>query len=395
MTDLSKTSASLNVDIRSSQVDTSSIPKQIQILGTDLSLKETAWVRDNQWQQEMPLGTYVVRLNFSSGTQMEQVVEVDGASDTNTVFNIDHLGLNQAVDWRYLVKSNAVSDIQSTAFRNDQRPVFVQNVCCRRWQWDGTGWKAFDIHDMQDQLITTEGIHYQLDTSGMLEMLEISEPDRDSVFVCLPPQQVLDILISAGEGPVSNMPELEVCITTTNYKAQSLLALISAGDINKARSLMSIQEAEQLLFQKMVDPASAAIGGYFLLKTGELERMHNWARNLANLFQWFPDGLVLYAWQLIQDHSKGEGVSNDTIKQLLLESLRRGVPVYTEGLRLLYEGINMLAFDEHTSDPEVGKACTLIRKYVDAADMGKDTTTFIGLAPDKPGFSKPRATINS
>jgi len=388
MTDRSKNSGSLKVDIRSSQMDTSSIPKQIQVLGADLSLKETAWVNNNEWQHDLPAGMYVVRLNFSSGTQMEQVVELGEERTTNTVFDIDELGTNQAVDWRYLVKSNAVSDIQSSEFRNDQKPVFLQNISGRRWQWNGSGWQALDIDTMQDQLISAEGTHYQLFTSEMLEMLELRGPDRDSIFICLPPGHTLDILITAGEGPFSTVTDLDVCITTTNYKAQSLLSLISAGDINKARTLITVKEAEQLLFEKMADPASAAIGGYFLLKTGELERMHDWAKNLANRFEWFPDGLVLYAWQLIQDKNQAEGVSNNAIKQLLLEAVRRGVPVYTEGLRLLYEGINMMAYEEGHSDQEVSAACTLVRKYVDAADMGKDTTTFTGSAPDKPGFSR-------
>ena len=334
---------------------------------------------------------YVVRLNFSSGSQMENVVELGVGKTTNILFDIDELDPKQVVDWRYLVKSNGASDIQSTEFRNYQKPMFLQNISGRRWQWDGGGWHAFDIDTIQNQLISMDGTHYQLYTSGMLEMLELRAPDRDSIFVCLPPEHTLDILITAGEGPVSDVAYLDVCVTTTNYKAQSLLSLISAGDINKARTLITVNEAEQLLFQKMVDPASAAIGGYYLLKTGELERMHDWAKNLANRFEWFPDGLVLYAWQLIQDKNQTEGISNNTIKKLLLEVVRRGVPVYTEGLRLLYEGINMMAYEEDHSDPEVSVACTLVRQYMDAADMGKDTTTFTGIAPNKPGFSRAKS----
>ena len=390
MNDELSISGNLKVDIKSTMMDSSSIPKQIQILGADLSLKETAWVNDNKWEQNMPEGLYVVRLNFSSGTQMEQVVELGADKTTTTVFDIDELGAKQTVDWRYFIKSNAVANIQSTEFRNDQKPVFLQNISGRRWRRGINGWQAFDIEQMQDQLITAEGTNYQLSTSAMLEMLELRTPGRDSIFVCLPPQHTLDILITAGEGPLSKVPDLDVCITTTNYKAQSLISLISAGDINKARTLITAKEAEQLLFQKMADPASAAIGGYFLLKTGDLELMHDWAKNLANRFEWFPDGLVLHAWQLIQDKSQADGIPNNTIKKLLLEAVRRGVPVYTEGLRLLYEGINMIAFEEEHSDLEVSSACTLVRKYVDAADMGRDTTTFIGSAPDKPGFSYPK-----
>jgi hypothetical protein len=91
----------------------------------------------------------------------------------------------------------------------------------------------------------------------------------------------------------------------------------------------------------MSDPYAAAVGGYLLLKLRRFDLLHEWPRNLAQWVQHLPDGCVLWASQLIEQHPDRE----QEIRDMLLTAVERGVPVYTEGVRLLIEGLRLLGAD--------------------------------------------------
>lgn len=57
---------------------------------------------------------------------------------------------------------------------------------------------------------------------------------------------------------------------------------------------------EDTLAAKMESPIAAAIAAGWLLRSGALQYLHDWPRNLANLFEWLADGPVLWSETLMR-----------------------------------------------------------------------------------------------
>lgn len=122
-----------------------------------------------------------------------------------------------------------------------------------------------------------------------------------------------------------------VCYATLNY--------LRRGDFTAAAAMDEWSDkSEELLFGKMEDPYAAAVGGYLLLKLQRYDLMRTWAKNLADRFAGLPDGCVIWATQLAQQ--KPENLVE--IRSYYALAVQRGLPVYTEGLRLLMDGLRLL-----------------------------------------------------
>jgi hypothetical protein len=98
--------------------------------------------------------------------------------------------------------------------------------------------------------------------------------------------------------------------------------------------------AEELLLGKVQDPIGATIGGYALLKLNELDRIHNWADNLSQWFDWLPDGAV------IAMETAGRRGEDDHAYQLALTAVGRGIPLFSQGLSLLGNRVPGLLLDD-------------------------------------------------
>lgn len=97
-----------------------------------------------------------------------------------------------------------------------------------------------------------------------------------------------------------------------------------------------IAQAEELLRGKMIDPLQATVAAYALLKINEMKKK-DWLENLAERFQYLPDGAILYGTFLIRSGEAPQAAS------YFLTALHRGIPMYTEGLQLLRDGLNFLS----------------------------------------------------
>ncbi|MCU7891557.1 MAG: hypothetical protein KZQ78_08040 [Candidatus Thiodiazotropha sp. (ex Ustalcina ferruginea)] len=98
---------------------------------------------------------------------------------------------------------------------------------------------------------------------------------------------------------------------------------MQTGALQEAAALM--EDAEQLLWGKMSNPIAAALGGYALLRLGDLDRLHNWPMNLASWFEWLPDGAVI-AGELAARRKDHPSAAN-----FMLLAVKRGLPLFSEG----------------------------------------------------------------
>lgn len=148
----------------------------------------------------------------------------------------------------------------------------------------------------------------------------------------------------------------------------SVLSYLSSGDAVSARELL--QPARELLFEKMVNPVAAAGGGYVLVdewvrgssQAGSDSRWHSWIDNLS-WYPWFPDGAILQGWLALRRRDQAPDLAK--ARSALLAAERRGIPLYTAGVRRLSDGLMLLAGEARRNglpDPEVDAATARVRR---------------------------------
>jgi hypothetical protein len=132
-----------------------------------------------------------------------------------------------------------------------------------------------------------------------------------------------------------------VRVSTSNAHADTLAGYLHRGDLYSASSMAGwAEKAEDLLEQKMADPFAAVVGAYLLLRTRNIDLLHDWTRNLMESFPRIPDAVVIRAWHLI--YRRG---AETEIRALFERALDGSLPIFTEGLRLLSDGVRLLGDD--------------------------------------------------
>ncbi len=117
------------------------------------------------------------------------------------------------------------------------------------------------------------------------------------------------------------------CNFIESPRASTVLKYLAHGAVDFAISIAG--EAEQMLFEKVANPIEAVIGGYALLRVGNLSRLHEWPTNLCKRFPALADGAIIAGEleALKGNHKQAIG--------LFTEASKRGLPMFSEGLSIL------------------------------------------------------------
>ncbi len=132
---------------------------------------------------------------------------------------------------------------------------------------------------------------------------------------------------------------LRVRLSTAAPAADALVSYLHRGDLHSAAAMTAwLNGSEVLRRETMEDPYAACVGAYLLLRLRAFGELRHWSRDLVDRFPTIPDVAVILAAQ--QQH----GSPRDTggIRELLVQAAQRDLPVYTEGLRLLLDGLHLL-----------------------------------------------------
>jgi hypothetical protein len=234
----------------------------------------------------------------------------------------------------------------------------------------------------------------QVESSDGLRQQE--DPFPDGVLGFFPSTEGLLFaqLVQRGRAPVitalavpplgtSPAPQVIVTLDRDNHfdlqvrlssvAADALLSFTEHGRSADAAAMTETNEiAEALLFEKVKDPLAAAAGGYTLLRSGALERLHDWTENLCNWFPWLPDGLVIRAEHLVRTGHTVEA------SDLLLELPQRGLPLFTEGFSLALDRLRRS--DALEARDLVGR----LSRYLPFMDFARTFFTFSGEEPGTP-----------
>jgi hypothetical protein len=125
---------------------------------------------------------------------------------------------------------------------------------------------------------------------------------------------------------------ISVRVSTVSEKADVVGSYLLHGDYYAAEAMTdwASRQAESMLTQKIYDPYEATVLAYLLLRLERYDLLHNWPKSLAHRFPTIVDSSIIWAAQCALVHKDLEQAKN-YIDQAILA----GLPVYTEGLRIL------------------------------------------------------------
>jgi hypothetical protein len=260
----------------------------------------------------------------------------------------------------------------------------------RVWSKSAGGWEVMDSFPGDLQVLDEMYQKYSLDLALESQyLLQMGGPNAAWRLIALPPSpgRVELVVHLAAQGNEID-GNIEVAIGSGDTFAETLLRYLALGNVDAARTIgdETIRRAEEMLRSKMANPFNATVAGYFLLKINAYDRLHDWVNNLSNMFPSLPDGPIIHAWQLMLQPN----VPNvRTARMRLLEATRRGIPVYSQGMRLLIDGLQIFAEEakaENLNDNEVTEALSWAAKYAGAAQRLGTLTSFYGADPNTPSL---------
>jgi hypothetical protein len=166
-----------------------------------------------------------------------------------------------------------------------------------------------------------------------------------------------------------------------DHRVASLLSYFSSGEQRTARELVA--PARGLLFGKQMNSLAATAGAYILVgewidesTRGTMKHdWMDWVRNLSSWFPWIPDGAILEGWLALR--MRGREPNIEQARAALLEAERRGIPLYSAGVRRLVDGLMLIAGTRtrtDTPDPELHAALTRVRQLAWQIDPGQPFT---------------------
>lgn len=363
-------------------------PVVIDVLDKDLHLvvQQTIAVGEER-HFEVPAGRYGVRMLLPSGRSLTDSVAAKESTRAPHVMDLNEISPHEFLRRTVVLKSAPLG-----APASFDEPGFG-SVWLRLWARSQGTWRV-EPWPRPQATWESDAVRYWFQIGRRQHMLQLGGPRIPWTMVSLPAAERLEVTIRPSRN--QDEPRLAVTVATDNNSVEALLGYLSIGALGHA-GLVN-QQAEELLFGKLANPAAAAVGGYYLLRVSDLERLHDWPQNLANWMDWMPDGAVIHAWQLIREQQEAENPSAAALgaaRDRLLEAVERGTPVYTEGLRLLVEGLKLLDFEAAGQDREVRDAVDRVRPFAAAADLGQPTTTYTGSSPShasaSPAYGLPRS----
>jgi len=343
---------------------------------------------------EFASGTYLIRMTLPSGETLSQTATVASDENLEVEFKPETQSPREELSFAYYLQRSPHLGARKAETlrpsRTSQRPVL------RFWERSARGWTALTEWTPKKMSVQIQplGRETQIDQFMVYVFLTFSgewrefpaqiwmqvDMDGASVISPIPAVSRITTLISRTPTPDGVVP-FRVQSSNGNPTADALLNFVNSGDFQSARDIGSdwVDQAEDLLLQKIADPMSATVAGYFLLQAGAYERLHEWTANLANWFKWLPDGPIIRACHLMTRLNPDPLI----LRGLLLESVSRGLPFYTVGLRLLQSRLKLL-LQLSDDDRQVAEALNLVSKYVEASDYSSALVNFTGSSPAYP-----------
>jgi hypothetical protein len=246
-------------------------------------------------------------------------------------------------------------------------------------QWQVQKWAAAPPRETAHDLVR------ELETDPLppgQHCVQVGSGSSQPRVTAIPPGRMCLVLRPARRGDYDDPaePTVDVDIHLETPAAQVLLGYLSHGDLERAQ-FVGREIVARLGDDTARDPAVAVTGAYYLLVSRELVELEGLIeRHLAECDGWLPDVAVIDAWRLLRQESP----SVEKARDRLIAAAETGVPVFTRGLRLLLDGLRLVALDETWANEAVAHALERVRRFAEVADWSPPFSTYFAVQPHKP-----------
>jgi hypothetical protein len=218
-----------------------------------------------------------------------------------------------------------------------------------------------------------------------LNALQFGGRDVQWRVVCLPPGNSCRVSFERVPEEEDFEEGLRVRASGGDARVESVLDYEFAGQLDLATALagdLVTEEAGRLPAYASAD--AAAVAGLLLVKAPRSAHLAAWVVAVGDQYGWLPDLHVVHAWRWLRERGRSKRA---IARDLLLRAADAGVPRYTEGLRLLYDGLRLVAASDPW-DSAAEEAVSEVRPYAEACDWASPRTTYWGRGPAEPSLAR-------
>ncbi|HGW5375678.1 TPA: hypothetical protein ACNIJL_004708 [Pseudomonas aeruginosa] len=342
----------------------------------DLDLRKSS-------QVERPLERVYVFAKLPGGTTIQEVVELN-AGGGEAILNATEQSPYAWLEW--VTPFRSLQHLSGEQANHPMGPSVgtsrrIGKVWATLWQFQDQRWEATEVHF--DSLRGSRGIRQlTIDVPRRPHLLQLGGEELAWRLVSLPPGERVNIALTPSPQETGG-DALDITVGRQYPDNELVMSYLSRGALPEVSQLAEfMQIADRMLHDKFDDPISAVAGGYVLLRTGQLDRRERWLRNLERHFSYIADVKILKA-ALAREQ---EGVPENSIRQMLLDSLEIGLPIFSLGMTLLIDSMAAMHRGER-ENKQFHRAFLAVQAYVRARCSTGAYLAFHGKSPAEPLWS--------
>jgi hypothetical protein len=346
-----------------------------------------------------PTGDYVVRAELPSGEWLDAQVTVPADGSGHAVLRSQQPSPSETMDWAYYIKGvsrTARSDVADIERLQPSLRSLSAGVRADLWVKERSGhWVQLTADNPSESRFLIGDIDLPHDpyliagfeprsSSRELHCFQITAKGSPSKFVILPPADRARVLICLDSLPSTPGDPFHIVVDGPDPAGDALMTYLISAELSAARIIGDdfVRSAAASL-DDTENPLPILISGYYLIGAKPDCSMPDWFMP-SDRFPWLPDVPVLHAAFLLRQ--SGDKHKLAAARDLLLEAERRGPPCFTQGLRLLVDGLNILDAIPELVDDVTRDARSRALQLASACDWRVPNTTFVG---DDPATPKP------
>jgi hypothetical protein len=327
--------------------------------------------------EDLRPGTYSVQALLPNGSSLRKEVEVgDGSAHVllDSPYRSPRETLAAAIASRPVLNEAATINFVGT---RPARDLFLE-----LWRNGEDGWQPTALPNgvdwMSQDSTNSLTARVEIYPDNVQRVLKVGGPKIPVRFVMVPPYVPSQVIVfprsdelespkqqqnNEGKALGSTFDPICVSVVTMNPVAEGLLSYALQGHHEAARIIQDTV-AQELKDQEFQDPVGATAGAYAMLQSTAIPDVLDWLANLTDECTALSDGLLIISALVL-----GSKISEAKLRQLpAMRGLRfkaesdeqvrreviamtclgmayeRGLPLYTEGLRLHLGILDMLDF---------------------------------------------------